>query len=248
MNDDAFLHLPQLRGRVTPPEQSTLRVTPALMAAWDERARLAGREACWRWTDEQIEASRQTVLGAWHPEQDLWVFSYGSLMWDPGFHFTEVRRADLRGFRRRFSFKTELGRGSPEFPGLMLSLEAGAGHCCGLVFRIAAASVQAESAIVWRREMVRGSYRPTLHPVSTPQGDTLALVFASNPGFADHVGELPLGQAAAMIATASGFLGSNRQYLEQMAEQLVHLEIEDNYVQELLHEVRRLGAPARCPE
>lgn len=54
--------------------------------------------------------------------QDLWIYPYGSLMWDPGFHFAEVRRADLNGYQRRFTFKATVGRGSPEHPCLMLSL------------------------------------------------------------------------------------------------------------------------------
>ena len=40
--DNAFLHLPELQGRLTPAHASGLRLTDEVLAEWD--ARLAGRE------------------------------------------------------------------------------------------------------------------------------------------------------------------------------------------------------------
>ena len=179
-------------------------MTPEVLAFWDERARKLGRSADWRLTDQEIEASRLAVLEPLEAGNDLWVYSYGSLMWDPGIHFVAVRLAELAGHQRRFSYRTTLGRGTPECPALMLSLEPCAGSCRGLVFRVGADVADAESAVVWRREMIQGGYRPKLLPVSTPQGDVTALAFASNPSHADYVGELPLIETAAMIANAAG--------------------------------------------
>jgi len=187
VNGDAFSHLPHLRDRVTPASKSELCVTPEVLAFWDQRAHKLGRSADWRLTDQELEASRLAVLGHLDGAEDLWVYSYGSLMWDPGFHFAEVRLAELAGHQRRFSYRTTIGRGTPERPALMLSLEPCAGSCRGLVFRIAGELAHAESAVVWRREMIRGGYRPTLLPVSTPQGDVTALAFASNPSHDDYV-------------------------------------------------------------
>jgi cation transport protein ChaC len=181
------------------------------------------------------------LLGPPEREHDLWIFGYGSLMWDPGFHFAEVRLAELPQHRRRFSCRTSLGRGSPECPGLMLTLEPGAGCCSGLAFRIDAAVAAHESGMLWRREMVRGIYQPRLLPVRTPQGEVTALVFAANPSHDDHVGELPLDEAATIISRAEGVLGTNRQYLEQLVWQLEHLGLDDIYLQQLLQRVRQLG-------
>jgi cation transport protein ChaC len=231
--------LPHLRERIAPPEASALRVTPQLLQEWDQRARDQGRADDWRWSDERLEATRIALLGTPEREQDLWVFGYGSLMWDPGFHFAEVRLAELPQHRRRFSCRTSLGRGSPECPGLMLTLEPGAGCCSGLAFRIAAGIVAHESGMLWRREMIRGIYQPRLLPVATPQGEVTALVFAANAEHDDHVGELPLDEAAAMIARAEGVLGTNRQYLEQLVWQLQHLGLEDAYLRELLQRVQQ---------
>ena len=233
LDPGAFVHLPALRGRMVAPEDSELRVTPEVLAFWDQRARALGRGADWRLTDEAIAASRRELLGDLAAPQDLWVYCYGSLMWDPGIHFCELRLAELDGWQRRFTYRTSMGRGTPERPALMLTLEARPGSCRGLAFRIAAARVDEESAILWRREMIRGGYRPQLLPLRTPQGPLRALVFTANTAHPDHVGELPLERTAAIIAGASGVIGSNRDYLLQLAAQLRRLDIGDDYIDAL---------------
>ena len=115
----------------------------------------------------------------------------------------------------------------------MLSLEPQQGRCHGLAFRIEAASVHAETAILWRREMLRGGYAPALVPMVTPQGPITALAFVSNPAHPSYVGELPLEETANLIASGKGMLGTNREYLVQLATQLEALGIEDPYVAQL---------------
>ena len=192
---------------------------------WEQRAREAGWPADWRLSDEVIEASRLAVLGDHKAGCDLWIYCYGSLMWDPGFHFAEVRLADIEGYQRRFTLKINLGRGSRDYPALMLSLEPQQGCCRGLAFRIAADSVHAETAILWRREMLRGGYAPAVVPMLTPQGPIEALAFVSNPSHPSYVGELPFAETASMIASGKGILGTNREYLVQLAMQLGALGI-----------------------
>lgn len=238
---DPFSLLPELRGCVTPAAQSTLRVTPQALAEWDAQACARGLPPDWRWTEQQIEASRCACLGA-AATQDLWVFGYGSLMWDPAIHFAELRRATLPGHRRLFGYRTQMGRGTPERPALMLTLEPGDGCCEGLVFRVPAALADEESALLWRREMIRGGYQPTLLGVHTPQGPVQALAFLANPTHAGHVGELPLAESAAIIAAAEGQLGRNRDYLRQLDAQLLRLGVEDRYIHRLWATVQALSS------
>jgi cation transport protein ChaC len=227
------MHLPDLRARVTHPSKSLLRLTPEMFSMWERRARAAGWPASWRLSDDEIEASRVVVLGDYPDGCDLWIFSYGSLMWDPGFHFAEVRLADAENYQRRFTLKINLGRGSHDHPALMLSLESQPGRCHGLAFRIAAEAVHTETAILWRREMLRGGYAPAMVPMTTPQGPITALAFTSNTSHPSYVGELPLAETAAIIAGGKGVLGTNREYLVQLAMQLQALGIEDPYVEQL---------------
>lgn len=238
---DPFSHLPALRHRLTPAELSAVRMTTDTLARWDARAQDHGLPASWRQSDQQLEDTRRAMLGDLDTPQDLWLFGYGSLMWDPGVHFAEVRQADLPGFERRFSYKTTMGRGTPAQPALTLSLEPSAASCRGLAFRIPADQVEFESGMVWRREMLRNGYCPTWLAVVTPQGPVTALVFVSNRVHEGYAGDLSLPQAAAIIATACGVIGSNRDYLEQLAAQLDALAIEDPYIAQLLQQVQALA-------
>ncbi|TAM34403.1 MAG: gamma-glutamylcyclotransferase [Burkholderiaceae bacterium] len=243
MKPEAFTSIPQLRDTVVPPDQSELRVTPELIATWDARALANGLDLRWRVSDAGLEASRRAVLGDCAGGEDIWVFGYGSLMWDPGFHFEEVRLAEIEGYQRRFCIRLEFGRGSRAKPALMLGLEPGASACQGVVFRIAGACAECESAVVWRREMLQDHYRPFRTRVATPQGAVDALVFAANTAHPQYVGELPIGQTAAIIATGEGELGTNRQYLENLVAHFEAFRIEEDYLRRLLIRVQSL-APA----
>ncbi|HAU58545.1 MAG TPA: gamma-glutamylcyclotransferase [Comamonadaceae bacterium] len=244
MTPRAFTHLPELAGRLTPTDTSGLRLTDEVLAAWDAQAREQGQPPDWRLPDEEVERSRQAVL-AGRDGEDLWVFGYGSLMWNPGIHFREVRRARLDGFARRFALATTIGRGTPECPGLVLTLQRQAGVCHGLVFRIHHALVETESRLLWRREMIRGGYCPALLPLETPQGGVEALVLTANTAHPQYRHDLSLQDTAAIIASACGSIGSNRDYLDQLNEQLDLLGIEDGHVRELSDMVQSEVAKAR---
>src|SRR4051812_41640052 len=87
------------------------------------------------------------------PGGDLWVFGYGSLMWDPGFEYLRSAPAMLRGYHRSFCVCSTRYRGTPEQPGLVLGLDRG-GACRGIGFLIADACVDAVLRNLWEREML----------------------------------------------------------------------------------------------
>lgn len=243
--NDAFRHLPELYGRIIPAAESGLRVSDEMLDAWDAQALAGGLGGDWRLSNEAIEASRRATLSTMAPSQDLWIFAYGSLMWDPGFHFAELRRATLQGYQRRFAHETTIGRGSPKQPGLVLSLEAQAGHCEGLAFRIEHSILEQESLIFWRREMILGGYQPRILPVSTPQGELQALALVSEPVRNCAALRRSLPEVAAVISQARGHLGSNLDYLRQVVEQLDHLQVNDDYISGLARLVG-IGTSSGC--
>ena len=67
--------------------------------------------------------------------EDIYIFAYGSLLWNPTVDYEEQFLAKVYGFHRSFCMKTNLGRGSFENPGLMLALDNG-GSCRGSAFRL----------------------------------------------------------------------------------------------------------------
>jgi cation transport protein ChaC len=233
LRPDSFRHLPHLQGKMIYPNESQVRVTPERLAHWDSRARASGAGADWRLSDHQLENSRRQMLETWEAGKDVWVFGYGSLVWDPGFHFEEVRLAEVDGYQRRFSIKLSGARGSPERPALMLGLERG-GRCQGLAFCMARELLTEETSVLWGREMLQGHYVPLQHRASTPQGPIDVLLFTSNTKHAGYVGDLPIATAAAIMARGQGFLGTNRQYLMELISRFEGLEIDDPYLKELM--------------
>ena len=60
-------------------------------------------------------------------QEPLWVFGYGSLIWDPGFPVAERRIATLDGWHRSFCMRSIHHRGTVESPGLVLALDRAPG-------------------------------------------------------------------------------------------------------------------------
>lgn len=221
-----FRHMPGLRDLITPPDQSEMRFGQDRLLEYDAQAIEEGWPPGWRMACEDREANRRAVLSG-RFGRDLWVFGYGSLIWDPGVEVDEYRYATLEGWSRRFCMRLESGRGSREQPGLMAALDNG-GRCDGVVIRIPAALVDQETEFMWRREMFGGAYRPLFQKVETPQGAVEALVFVmehENHRYAPDVSE---NEAARMIAVAEGRLGPNFDYLDSLVRHLGELGIRDD--------------------
>ena len=197
------------------------------------------------WSDEQLEASwRETLAARPDPGGDVWVFGYGSLIWNPAIRFVERRIARLYGYHRRFCLWTHLGRGTPERPGMMLGLEPG-GSCVGTAFRIAAAAVAEEIGIVWRREMFSGAYRPRWVRLSTGGGSVDAITFLIEPTHPRYAGRPPEAEVVAALAHAEGPLGSTRAYLDNTLAHLAEYGIRDRPLARLQRLVAREAGAGR---
>lgn len=229
--EHVFHHTPGLRELITPPQTSEMRFGQDRFDELDVQAIAEGWPPGWRMDHAAREANRQAVLsGRW--SQDLWVFAYGSLIWDPAVYVEEYRRGVLSDWRRRFCMLLEGGRGSHTQPGLMAALDQG-GQCEGVVFRISAELLDQETKFMWRREMFSGSYCPVFQEVATPQGPVDALVFVMDRSNFRYMPALTDEEAARMIAVAEGSLGSNFDYLHSLVRHLDKLGIQDDDMKRL---------------
>lgn len=216
-------------------------ITEERISAWIAEGRRQGFNHFL--TRDQREASRRRTLSRVGRNQSVWIFGYGSLIWAPAFHYAERQPALLRGWRRSFCFWTQLGRGSPTLPGLMLALERG-GQCHGVAYRIPPRLVESETEIFWRREMVSGVYRPIWVTVRTPRGPVQALTLAINRHHRLYTGRLALDRAAHHIAFAEGSNGPCREYLAHTVKHLHDLKIPDREMRRLWQRVLDLRAQA----
>ena len=175
---------------------------------------------------DALAASRRAMLAAEEAKGDVWVFAYGSLIWNPAFHFVERRTGQIHGWHRRFCLWTALGRGTPDQPGLVLGLDRG-GTCRGVAFRIAAAAVEEELDLIWRREMVTAAYTPRWVTAATPDGPVRAITFTIDRTQRNYAGRLTEDETARVLAHARGQLGSCADYFRSTFEHLVEPGIRD---------------------
>jgi len=177
-------------------------------------------------SEAELQASVLETLKRQKPDSDVWLFAYGSLIWNPIFHFVECRVGKIYGWHRRFCLWTPVGRGTPDHPGLVLGLDRG-GSCRGIAFRIAAADVLSELLLVWQREMIVSSYIPRWVRVFDEKQVVEAIAFAVNRQHPSYAGNISLETTVDSIATAAGQLGSAADYLMQTVDGLMTVGIKD---------------------
>jgi glutathione-specific gamma-glutamylcyclotransferase len=191
-------------------------------------------------TDAERAAQVEAMLARAPRTGRVWVFGFGSLIWNPAFHFVERRTARIHGFHRQFCLWARAGRGSPERPGLMLSLERG-GSCSGVAYRLARHAAATELDVLWRREMVTMAYRPVWVTAHTPKGPEPAIAFSANRGHERYVPGLEDEAVAGYLATGSGQMGRCCDYLFDTVKHLRELGIRDRRLEALEARVRALG-------
>ena len=171
----------------------------------------------------------------------LWVFAYGSLLWDPGFSPTEAVTADLPGYARSFCMLSIHHRGTEAEPGLVLALDAQAGAVCtGVALRVAAAESGAVLAMLRERELISSAYLERWVQVILADGRQItALAYVIDPAHRQYC-QFDAETQAQMIARARGGRGLNRDYLFNTAAHLAQLGIADPTLSALVGRVRGL--------
>ena len=172
---------------------------------------------------------------------DIWVFGYGSLMWDPGFRHEEAVPALLEGYHRAFCIYSHQYRGTKEKPGLVLGLRPG-GQCLGMAFRVAAADVPAALDYLTDREMTTYVYTPKKLKVKVGSHYVEAQTYVADSTHPEYAGELTPEETAALICRGLGQRGPNRDYLENTVRHLEELGVDEPSLKLLCDLVRRLAS------
>lgn len=196
--------------------------------------------------DERLASIKETLTAHPGPTSEVWVFAYGSLIWNPTIESVERRTASLRGYHRRFCLWTHLGRGSQDCPGLMLALERG-GSCSGIAYCLAPEHVERELMILWRREMLSGAYHARWVRLNSTKGRFPAIAFVMNTDHDRYAGRLSEAEVAAVIARAEGVLGPCCHYLFSTVGHLHEEGLRDRRLERLAQEVERLQQAAPTP-
>ncbi|HEX2826701.1 MAG TPA: gamma-glutamylcyclotransferase [Burkholderiales bacterium] len=176
------------------------------------------------------------------PSGDLWVFGYGSLMWDPGFDYVRSQPALLRGYHRAFCVTSTRYRGTPERPGLVLGLDRG-GSCRGIAFLVPDANVEPVLHALWEREMPGRVYSPRVVSIDLGGARASALTFVADRGQDGYMGRLEVDEMARTIADCSGARGPNADYLFNTLRHLDAAGIRERRLYALARAVQALQKP-----
>jgi cation transport protein ChaC len=188
---------------------------------------------------------------------DLWVFGYGSLMWNPGFEFVARAPALLRGYHRSFCVYSHEYRGTPERPGLVLGLERG-GSCRGVAFLVEAARAAEVLAYLDAREKPQEIYRRRQVPIEvhadpvwpapghavhhgTRRGvrRVAAHTYVVSRTAPQYAGRLPPERAVPLFLQGVGETGRAWDYLESTVAHLEAMGFHDSRLHDLRARVRK---------
>jgi glutathione-specific gamma-glutamylcyclotransferase len=193
-------------------------------------------------TDAQLDASRRAALAPLRRKQSLWVFGYGSLIWNPQINFQTSLRVRIYGHRRALCLWSRINRGTPDAPGLVFGLLPG-GSCVGVAYQIPAAQIEAETTLLWRREMLMGSYVPIWATGHDEHQKTIrVLTFRVDPQCAGFAGDLRDEEIVRTLRVAKGRFGSCSEYVRNTLDALKQNGISDERLARLC-----AGLVAPCP-
>ena len=161
--------------------------------------------------------------------EPLWVFGYGSLLWNPGFEVEDQAVARLDGYHRSFCMRSIHHRGTAADPGLVLALDRAEGsYCDGIAFRAQAGTEAAALEYLRERELISSAYVETNASVCLSNRATVtATVYVIDPSHVQYCGGLPLEEQAQIIAGAVGGRGPNWEYLSNTADHLAEIGLAD---------------------
>lgn len=189
-------------------------------------------------TEDELAASLAHTLLDWDGKQDLWLFGYGSLIWNPGLPTIDAVCGKVHGYHRGLYLWSRVNRGTPEQPGLVLALDRG-GSCTGIAFRLAGPTALPHLETLWKREMPMGSYRPAWLPCSLSNGKRVtALAFVMRRDVPTYTGKLPDHFVKEVFDRAKGRYGTTLDYVSRTVDALRASGIPDRALEALLARCR----------
>ncbi len=176
--------------------------------------------------------------------ENVWLFGYGSLIWRPGFAYSERSPARLAGFARRFWQGSHDHRGLPHAPGRVVTLvPAPSETCVGVAYLISEAI--AEQVFVNLDHREKNGYRRQIVNLSLADDRVVeGLVYIASELNHAFLGPAPVSEMAQQILRSNGPSGPNREYLYKLASALRALGAKDPHVFDLEAAVRALPASA----
>ena len=191
-----------------------------------------------RLTAEQQAASLDQALSSWDRKSPMWLFGYGSLIWNPEVTYDRRITARVHGYHRRLCLWSRVNRGTIDCPGLVAGLDRG-GSCAGIAYRLLPESADYELERLWEREMLLGSYAPRWLDcrlnANADEGPLVsALAFVVRRDAPNYAGKLTEREILAVFERGScGRFGTSLDYLVKTVESLREHGLRDPHLEQL---------------
>ncbi|MCV2868733.1 gamma-glutamylcyclotransferase [Defluviimonas sp. WL0002] len=181
-------------------------------------------------SDADYDRAAQELLAVLEGDP-IWVFAYGSLLWNPAAEPSERRVSTARGWHRSFCIEMRNWRGTVERPGLMMALRRG-GLCTGVAQRFDARDRHRLMADLLKREIGGpiGLSSLRLIPLSSDWDQIRALCFYAEPQDVAGTPERSDEEVAAILSLACGTAGSGAEYLYKTVAALLDHGIRDPHL------------------
>ena len=194
--------------------------------------------------EAELRRGMRRVLDNRPERGGIWVFAYGSLIWEGGFEHDDDPVGTVEGLIRRYCIWDMRNRGTPARPALTLGLQRGPGVCAGVAFHLPEHGLEESLWTVWKQEMAGGYYTAEQVDVLTRRGSVAATTFVADPQPPLYAGSPGEALVAGNLAASAGAGGTAADYLAQTAAALRGRGASDPYLQRLENAVRpRLGQP-----
>ncbi|XP_020599647.1 gamma-glutamylcyclotransferase 2-3-like isoform X3 [Phalaenopsis equestris] len=161
----------------------------------------------------------------------MWVFGYGSLIWNAGFQYDQKLAGFIKGYRRVFyQVGSTDHRGTPAFPGRTVTLELAPDDLCYLEVR----------EKQYDQKVYVDLFTDSSSPTPAVSGVMVYVASPDTKANTNYLGPAPIEDIAKQIIKAEGPSGRNRDYLFQLEEALNRLGCFDMHVRDLANAVREL--------
>lgn len=176
----------------------------------------------------------------------MFLFGYGSLIWNPGFEALERRVCRLDGYRRGFWQGSTDHRGVPGAPGRVVTLLSDPGAVTwGVAWRMPAERVALLDQLDYRE---KNGYQRCPVKVKEAGGQRFeAVTYIAPPENPHFLGEDSVRAMTLQIMRSVGPSGANIDYLLRLHRSLEELGYPDPHVSALVDCAQRLGDEKKDP-
>ncbi len=172
--------------------------------------------------------------------ENIWLFGYGSLIWNPDIPYLASSMARLNGHVRRFWQGSHDHRGTPNNPGRVVTLvPCKKGYCDGIAYLVSQKNANSVFQQLDYREK-NGYEKLSINLAFANNTSQIGITYIAKESNHAFLGAAPMQSIASQIISCSGPSGKNKDYLFELATALRKHNFIDEHIFELESLVKNL--------